>query len=93
MEYKKVTFLTPIITRVGNATTARRIVAGLIEFNIDTNVVAYNEQPLTADWLEWIEKSSLLHILHFRRFAEWWIINFFRQALLLLGGTDVTFIF
>lgn len=90
---QKVTFLSPYYHQGrGNATTARRIVTGLNEFNIDTNVVAYNEQPLTAEWLELIEKSSLLHILHFRRFAEWQGDNQLfldKPYVITSGGTDV----
>lgn len=77
----------------GNATTAKRIVTGLeLKHQIHTNVVAYDELPFTSGLVEQIEKSQLLHALHFRRFAEWLEknqVDINIPYLVTSGGTDV----
>lgn len=88
------TFLTPFYYQGrGNATTAKRIVTGLeLEHQIQTNVIAYDEQSFTSGLVEQIEKSQILHALHFRRFAEWLEKNEVEITipyLITSGGTDV----
>jgi glycosyltransferase involved in cell wall biosynthesis len=88
-----VVFLTPYYSQGrGNATTSKRIVAGLENHQIHTNVVAYDEQPFTRQLVETIETSQLLHVLHFRRFAEWLEkneVDIKTPYLITSGGTDV----
>ncbi|WNF35202.1 glycosyltransferase [Bacillaceae bacterium IKA-2] len=88
------TFLTPFYDQGrGNSTTAKRIVTGLkLKHQIRTNVVAYDEQSFTADLVVQMEKSQLLHVLHFRRFAEWLEknkVDIKIPYLVTSGGTDV----
>lgn len=88
------TFLTPFYDQGrGNATTAKRIVTGLkLKHQIRTNVVAYDEQLFTADLVEQMEKSQILHALHIRRFAEWLEknkVDIKIPYLITSGGTDV----
>lgn len=83
-------FLTPFYEQGrGNATTARRIVTGLGERNLTTNVVAYDEKLVTPNRMD---ESDLFHILHFRRFAEWQEKNMYKiqkPYVITSGGTDV----
>lgn len=86
-------FLTPYYSQGrGNATTSKRIIAGLNNHGIHTKVVAYNEQPFTREIVETIEKNQLFHVLHFRRFAEWLIknqVDIKTPYVITSGGTDV----
>lgn len=86
-------FLTPYYKQGrGNATTARRIMTGLGQTEMNTNVVAYDEQSFSRDLVETIKKSDLLHVLHFRRFAEWLEKNDYqveKPYVITSGGTDV----
>ncbi|MFN7252813.1 MAG: glycosyltransferase [Anaerobacillus sp.] len=85
-------FLTPYYHQGrGNATTARRIVDGLGQMNIKANVVAYDEQTF-SQLINKIEQSDFLHVLHFRRFAEWLEANNYhiqKPYIITSGGTDV----
>ncbi|RXI97887.1 glycosyltransferase [Anaerobacillus alkaliphilus] len=87
------TFVTPYYDQGrGNATTARRIVSGLIENGVTTSILPYEEQRYTDDIIERIEASTLLHVLHFRRFAEWLEANNYHVKtpyIITSGGTDV----
>jgi glycosyltransferase involved in cell wall biosynthesis len=86
-------FLTPYYHQGrGNATTARRIIDGLEQMNIQTNVVAYDEQFFSEQLVDKIEESDFLHVLHFRRFAEWLEANNYhiqKPYIITSGGTDV----
>ncbi|OIJ19004.1 hypothetical protein BKP45_14875 [Anaerobacillus alkalidiazotrophicus] len=90
---KNIAFLTPYFKEGrGNATTARRIVTGLCENQVHTDVVAYDEQSISIDIVDTIERNPLLHILHFRRFSDWQEKNqFYLQTpyVITSGGTDV----
>lgn len=83
-------FLTPYFHQGrGNATTAKRIVEGLKLNEVQTNVIAYDEEPFPS---EKIDSSQLVHVLHFRRFAEWLEVNNFSMEppyIITSGGTDV----
>jgi len=102
MDTKKITddlfgvslsFLTPYYKQGrGNATTARRIMTGLGQTQINPKVVAYDEQSFSRDLIETIENSDILHVLHFRRFAEWLETNEYqveKPYVITSGGTDV----
>lgn len=86
-------FLTPYYHQGrGNATTAKRIVSGLINKNIKTSVLAYDEQTRISMIKKCIHESSLLHVLHFRRFAKWQEenqIQLKKPYIITSGGTDV----
>lgn len=83
-------FLTPYFHQGrGNATTAKRIVSGLQSNDVKTNVVAYDEEIVSSEVLS---SSELLHVLHFRRFADWLeqnSVTFERPFVITSGGTDV----
>lgn len=85
-------FLTPYYKQGrGNATTARRIMTGL-GLQINPKVVAYAEQSFSIDLVEKIKKSDILHVLHFRRFAEWLETNDYqieKPYVITSGGTDI----
>ncbi|OIJ13034.1 hypothetical protein BKP37_10955 [Anaerobacillus alkalilacustris] len=89
----KITFLTPYYKEGrGNATTAKRIVTGLNKNRVHTDVVAFDEQSISTDIVEKIERNPLLHILHFRRFSDWQEKNQFyfeTPYVITSGGTDV----
>jgi glycosyltransferase involved in cell wall biosynthesis len=86
-------FLTPYYDQGrGNATTARRIIDGLEQMNIQSSVVAYDEQSFSQQLVNKIEASDLLHVLHFRRFADWLEANNYhiqKPYIITSGGTDV----
>ncbi|MCT8137894.1 glycosyltransferase family 4 protein [Anaerobacillus sp. CMMVII] len=86
-------FLTPYYHQGrGNATTARRIVTGLEEMKIATNVVAYSEEIFSHETAKELEHSCLFHVLHFRRFAEWLEASNYqikKPYIITSGGTDV----
>lgn len=87
------TFLTPYYEQGrGNATTAKRIVEGLKESGIQAAVIAYDERPISKEDISTLQSSSLIHVLHFRRFAEWQEKNQFQFScpyVITSGGTDV----
>ncbi len=89
----KLTFLTPYYEQGrGNATTARRIISGLKDRHICTTLVPYEEEQFSEDIIQRIESSDLLHVLHFRRFAEWGEANNYHVKtpyIITSGGTDV----
>lgn len=77
----------------GNATTAKRIVKGLKDWGITVWVFAYEEQEWNEKWEDHFLRADLYHILHLKRFAEWFthlphlVIN--KPYILTSGGTDV----
>lgn len=84
------TFLTPYFHQGrGNATTAKRIVEGLKLNHLQTKVGAYDEEGFNSAVME---NSQILHVLHYRRFADWLEGNNYsidKPYVITSGGTDV----
>lgn len=88
-----ISFLTPYFSQGrGNATTAKRIVTGLQDLEINTNIISYDETPFSSKLVASIKESQLLHVLHFRRFSDWLENNDYiltKPFIITSGGTDV----
>lgn len=93
MLHKKVGFLTPYFFQSrGNATTAKRLKAGLTDAGITVELFAYEEEAWGEDLRRRLEDCDLLHILHFGRFIKWkmGIPDFPRLPYIVTaGGTDL----
>lgn len=89
----KIAFFTPFIKQNrGNATTAKRIIAGLQSAQIEVTVYAYEEDKLTAEKAAELQACSVFHILHITRFLQWKSAHQFdlnKPYIITNGGTDV----
>ncbi|UCZ51610.1 glycosyltransferase family 4 protein [Bacillus shivajii] len=90
---KNVAFFTPYYKENrGNATTAKRLEALLTNAGWNINIFAYDEEEWTKEHEQLLKKAHIIHVLHFRRFAEWMknhdiAIN--QPLVITSGGTDV----
>lgn len=95
MKHNQIIFFTPYYHQNrGNSTTAKRIVHGLRQKNITVHVFAYEEEQWSSKWTERLRAATLLHILHFRRFADWnrkhpHIHVTKKPYIITSGGTDI----
>lgn len=76
----------------GNSTTARRIQYGLQKKNVSVYVYPYEEEDLTQEIREQMEKADVFHILQFARFLKWSqkhqiVLN--KPYVVTSGGTDI----
>lgn len=88
-----VLFLTPYYkTQRGNATTAKRLKAGIEKHSLTFNIFAYEEERYTEKVHESILTADIVHILHFHRFSLWLEkhpIPLKNNLILTSGGTDI----
>lgn len=89
----KIGFLTPFYKENrGNATTAKRLEAGLTEAGIKVVRFTYGEEVWSEKTKKQLESCHLLHILHFERFLQWkdQITDFpDKPYIVTAGGTDI----
>ncbi|WP_227936051.1 glycosyltransferase [Alkalihalobacillus deserti] len=90
----KILFLTPYFEQKrGNATTAKRIVKGLTQWNATVRVFAYEEQSWNEEWEVYFHEADIYHVIHLKRFAEWFKqypqLELSKPYILTSGGTDV----
>jgi glycosyltransferase involved in cell wall biosynthesis len=89
----QVMFFTPYFHQNrGNSTTARRIQYGLQKKNVFVYVYPYEEEDLTQEIREQMEKADVFHILQFARFLKWSqkhqiVLN--KPYVVTSGGTDI----
>lgn len=76
----------------GNSTTARRIQHGLQKEKVSVYVYAYEEEELTQEIREQMDKADVFHILQFARFLSWsqkHQIELNKPYVVTSGGTDI----
>lgn len=91
---KKILFFTPYYQQNrGNSTTAKRIVNGLKCQGMNVVVFAYEEDTWNAKWDNHFQEADLYHVLHLKRFAQWFKryphLMLEKPYILTSGGTDV----
>jgi glycosyltransferase involved in cell wall biosynthesis len=90
----KILFFTPYFRQNrGNATTAKRIVKGLEQWGVTVRVFAYEEDSWNADWEVYFHEADIYHVIHLKRFANWFNqyshLQLSKPYILTSGGTDV----
>ncbi len=91
----KVAFFTPYYKEArGNATTAKRLIAGIEENGIQIERFVYEEEQFTKADEKRLAQCDLIHIIHFGRFSLWQKKLSYRLTkpyVLTSGGTDINF--
>lgn len=90
----KILFFTPYYEQNrGNATTAKRLVKGLTQWNATVRIFAYEEQSWDSEWEAFFHEADIYHVIHLKRFAEWFKqyphLELNKPYILTSGGTDV----